>query len=297
MSRASYRKFPLHVRRRTVLSPGCVRLTLHGESVACMATHAPDQRVKLFFPLHGDAMPTLPDGDDWYALYRAMPEPTRPPMRTYTIRALRTAQCEVDVDFVLHGDSGPASAWATRADAGAPLVMLAPDAAFDGAPDGFEWRPPANLRQLLLVGDETALPAIAGILESLATQPAAPRVLALLEVPSDGDRLALTTPDNAAIHWLPRASTAAAHGARLQSALRQLMPAGEVPPVDTPPEIESTTGILWERSAAGDHGLHAWIACESGAAMAIRRYLTGALGIDRRAIACMGYWKLGRALD
>jgi len=300
MSRASYRKFPLHVRRRTALSPGFVRLTLHGASVAGMATHAPDQRVKLFFPVDGHAMPALPGGDDWYASYRAMPADARPPMRTYTIRALRAAQCEVDVDFVLHGDSGPASAWATRAGVGDPVVMLAPDADFDGAPDGFEWRPPPGLRQVLLAGDETALPAIAGILDTLADRSDPPRVVALLEIPDVADRLDLRAPRDAAVHWLPRAATGAAHGARLQAALRQLMPAGatsDTPTGDPTPEIDLDTEILWERSAAGDHGFHAWIACESGAAMAMRRYLTGALGIDRRAVACMGYWRLGRALD
>lgn len=296
MSRASYRKFPLHVRRRTALSPGFVRFTLHGPSVAAMATHAPDQRVKLFFPLTDGAMPDLPDGDDWYALYRALPAATRPPMRTYTIRALRAAQCEVDIDFVLHGDGGPASAWAMRAGAGDPLVMLAPDAGFVGTRDGFEWRPPPALRQVLLIGDETAVPAIAGILEALADAPDPPRVVALLEVPHDADRLELRAPAGAALHWLPR--NGAAHGARLQAALYRLMPAHHALDADAAGlEIDPDTGSLWERAAAGDHGFHAWIACESGAAMAMRRHLIGALDIDRRAVACMGYWRLGRALD
>ncbi|MET0327242.1 MAG: siderophore-interacting protein [Luteimonas sp.] len=296
MSRASYRKFPLHVLRRTPLSPGFVRFTLHGASVAGMATHAPDQRVKLFFPLDGDTMPALPDGDDWYAQYRAMPADSRPPMRTYTIRALRADKGEVDVDFVLHGDNGPASAWALRAGTGDALVMLAPDADFDGAPDGFEWRPPPGLRQVLLVGDETALPAIAGILEQLALAPEPPRVVALLEVPHTADQLDLRAPVGAAIHWLPRGEHA--HGARLQAALHRLMPAMHAPDdASARLDIDPDTGILWERSAAGDHGFHAWIACESAAAMAMRRHLIGALDIDRRAVACMGYWRLGRALD
>ncbi|MDR7193801.1 siderophore-interacting protein [Luteimonas terrae] len=300
MSRASYRKFSLHVCRRTALSPSFVRITLHDTSVAAMTTHAPDQRVKLFFPLQDGAMPALPDGDDWYARYREMPAGTRPPMRTYTIRALRPAQCEVDVDFVLHGDGGPASAWATRANVGDPLLMLAPDAAFDGTPDGFEWRPSAGLRQVLLAGDKTALPAIAGILEALAAQPDPPRVVALLEIPEDADRLELRAPRDAALHWLPRATSGAAHGARLQSALRLLMPAAPSPDVhasDAHAEIDLDMEILGMRSAAGDHGFQAWIACESGAAMAMRRHLTTALGIDKRAVACMGYWRLGRAQD
>lgn len=296
MSRASYRKFPLRVCRRTALSPGFVRITLHGESVAGMATYAPDQRVKLFFPLADGTLPALPDGDDWYAAYRAMPAAIRPPMRTYTIRALRAAQREVDVDFVLHGDGGPASAWAMRAGIGDGLVMLAPDAGFDGTPDGFEWRPPSGLRQVLLIGDETAVPAIAGILEHLADTPEPPRVVALLEVPHAADRLDFRAPASAALHWLPR--DGAPHGARLQAVLHRLMPAHHATDAEAARlEIDLDSEIPWERSAAGDHGFHAWIACESAAAMAMRRHLIGALDIDRRAVACMGYWRLGRALD
>jgi NADPH-dependent ferric siderophore reductase len=62
-------------------------------------------------------------------------------MRTYTIRALRREACEVDVDFVLHGVNGPASAWATTARMGDRLQMVAPNLAYAGDPGGYEWKP------------------------------------------------------------------------------------------------------------------------------------------------------------
>ncbi|MGC8383232.1 siderophore-interacting protein [Pseudomonas aeruginosa] len=58
----------------------------------------------------------------------------RPPMRTYTIRALRREAGEVDIDFVLHGETGPASRWAAHARPGERLVMSAPDGEYSGDP-------------------------------------------------------------------------------------------------------------------------------------------------------------------
>ncbi|MGV8584389.1 siderophore-interacting protein, partial [Pseudomonas aeruginosa] len=89
----------------------------------------------------------------------------RPPMRTYTIRALRAEQEEVDVEFVLHGENGPASAWATHARIGDRLQLAAPNRQYGDDPGGYEWKPPAGVRHILLIADETALPAVAGILE------------------------------------------------------------------------------------------------------------------------------------
>ncbi len=84
---------------------------------------------------------------------------------------------------MLHGETGPASRWAAHAKPGDRLQIVAPDAAFDADPGGYEWLPPDGVRQVLLIGDETALPAIAAILEQLALHPDPPRVQAFIEVP------------------------------------------------------------------------------------------------------------------
>ncbi len=214
----TYRLFEVALKERRVLSPSLHRLVLTGADVARMKTEGPDQRIKVFFPLPGQDAPEVPSGDDWYARYRELADDQRPPMRTYTLRQLRAAQGEVDVDFVLHGETGPASRWAVHAQPGDRVTLLAPDADCAETSQGWEWKPPAGIGQVLLVADETALPAVAGILEELAAQVAPPRVLALLEVADEGHAIALKAPPSAELVWLPRGQ--AAYGQALVEAVQ-----------------------------------------------------------------------------
>lgn len=293
----TYRLFNVALKERRVLSPSLDRMVFSGADVAHMRTGGPDQRIKVFFPLPGQDAPVVPSGEDWYARYRALADDVRPPMRTYTIRQLRAEQGEVDVDFVLHGETGPASRWAIHARPGDRVVLLAPDADCADSSDGWEWKPPAGVGQVLLVADETALPAVAGILEALAAMPEPPRTLALLEVAQAGDAVPLRAPPGAELVWLPRGQ--AAHGQPLLHAVQARLPAACAVAGDTGlDEIDVDSQILWEPSAAGADGpLYAWVAGEAGAVMAIRRHLVRDCGLDRRAITFMGYWRQGRALD
>src|ERR671921_1889646 len=143
-----------------------------------------DQRIKVVLPLPGQAVVDFPSDPDWYGAWRALPVERRMPIRTYTIRALRGEHGEVDVDFVLHGATGPASAWAETAVVGDEIVLVAPNARFPGPTGGFEWHPPADASCLLLAGDETAVPAICAIVESL---PAGCDARVLLEIPTTED--------------------------------------------------------------------------------------------------------------
>ena len=88
------------------------------------------------------------------------------------MRAVRPHLAEVDVDLVLHGDSGPATRWARRARVGDEIALVGPDAGFDGDHGGVEFRPPTG-GTLLLAGDETAVPAISSICERLPSTPGA----------------------------------------------------------------------------------------------------------------------------
>ena len=292
----TYRLFEVALKERRVLSPSLHRLVFTGADVARMKTEGPDQRIKVFFPLPGQDAPEVPSGEDWYARYRALADDQRPPMRTYTLRQLRAAQGEVDVDFVLHGETGPDSRWATHARPGDRVVLLAPDADCAGSSEGWEWKPPAGVGQVLLAADETALPAVAGILEELAAQVDPPRVLALLEVAGEGDALALKAPANAELVWLPRDQ--AAYGQALVQAVQARLAASPVVAGDALDEIDVDAQILWEQSDAGVAGpFYAWVAGEAGAVMAIRRHLVRDCGLDRRALTFMGYWRQGRVLD
>src|SRR3954454_16468312 len=136
------------------------------------------------------------------------------PIRLHTVRAARPEVREVDVDFVLHGATGPASAWAERATVGDAVVLVGPDARFVGDAGGVEWHPPAAAT-LVVAGDETAVPAICAIVESL---PPGRRALVLMEVPTAGDVLDLAVPTGVRVTWLPRGT--AARGAPLTAGLR-----------------------------------------------------------------------------
>lgn len=293
----TYRLFEVALKERRVLSPSLDRMVFTGADVARMKTEGPDQRIKVFFPLPGQDAPDVPSGEDWYARYRALPDDARPPMRTFTIRQLRAEECEVDVDFVLHGETGPASRWATHARPGDRVVLLAPDADCADSSEGWEWKPPAGVGQVLLVADETALPAVAGILEELAGLADPPRTLALLEIAQAGDAVPLKAPATAELVWLPRGQEV--HGQRLLQAVQaRLAAASAVAEGAELDEIDVDAQILWEQAdASTDGAMYAWVAGEAGAVMAIRRYLVKDCGLDRRAITFMGYWRQGRVLD
>ncbi|MCE8017690.1 siderophore-interacting protein [Halomonas sp. MCCC 1A17488] len=307
MAKQSYQVFDITLSRRTQLTPSLARFTFTGADVARMATHAPDQRIKLFFPTARGSLEALFDcvaavPDDWYAAYRGLPEALRPPMRTYTIRALRAGHGEVDIEFVLHGDEGPASRWAMRAQPGDRLAMTAPTADVENLGVGYEWKPPRGVQRILVVADETALPAAAGILETLAARADRPQVDALIEVPLRDDTrpLAMT----AGVRWLPRDVTpGCAHGERLLRAVRDVDLRAEIARLaDTTDNIEgqdepAEDELLWEAAATDDGApFYAWIAAESKVALGIRRYLVNECGLPRRYVSSMGYWREGKVL-
>jgi NADPH-dependent ferric siderophore reductase len=193
------------------------------------------------------------------------------PIRTYTVRAARPDVREVDVDFVLHGATGPASAWAERATVGAEVVLVGPDARFPGDAGGVEWHPPTD-STLVVAGDETAVPAICAIVESL---PPGRQALVLMEVPAAGDVLDLAVPEGVRVTWLPRG--AAPRGGPLAEALQAAV--REVAAAPTSADV------------------YAWLAGEAGVVKALRRHLVHEIGLPRTSVAFMGYWREGRSSD
>lgn len=302
MSQPAYRLFNVELKRREQLSPALTRFVFGGPEVAEMKTLAADQRIKIFFPDASGQPPSLPGGSEWYQAYRSVEPARRPPMRTYTIRALRAEQEEVDVEFVLHGENGPASAWATHARIGDRLQLAAPNRQYGDDPGGYEWKPPAGVRHILLIADETALPAVAGILEELAGEAEPPVVEAFLEVPGEADLLDLPAIPGARLHWLPRhqAGIHSRNGERMIEAARQArLPEREVAggAAQELEDIDIDEEILWELASPESGSFYAWVAGESAAVMAIRRYLVQERGIDKRHLTLMGYWRLGKVFD
>jgi NADPH-dependent ferric siderophore reductase len=297
----AYRDFDATVAAVTTLSPHFVRVTFTGPDLELFGDTCLDQRIKVVLPLdqrtHADPFADLPRGEDWYAAWRALPAGRQNPFRTYTVRAVRPGRREVDVDLVRHGDSGPASAWAGRVEVGDRCVLIGPDRRGDSAFVGVEWRPGAAT-DVLLAGDETAVPAIGSILESL---PGHTRGQAFLEVPTAEDVLSLQAPAGVEIRWLPRHTgapdTAVPHGVRLVQALTSELTVGPAAPSGTDPEqVDVDAGILWETPADEPGGTaFAWLAGEAVVIRTLRRHLVRDRGWDRRQVAFMGYWRAGRA--
>ncbi|EGT5713278.1 siderophore-interacting protein [Cronobacter dublinensis subsp. dublinensis] len=291
---ASYRIFNVTLRRRVAVTPSLLRCVFTGPEVAHMKHEAPDQRIKLLFARSEGETARLPVSASWYQDYLALPRERRPLMRTYTLRALRRAACELDVEFVLHGDSGPASRWAMHAKPGDALQIVAPDGDFQGDSGGYEWAADDALREALLVADETALPAALGILEQLARKPAPPRVQAFLEVPLAQDIQPLRYPF-ADIHWLARDGDTA-HGTRLLSAVREAaaLPVCALATAQDVQEEENDDALIWQRAdRAGD--FRAWVAAESGVVKQLRHYLMRERQLDPARASFMAYWARGKS--
>jgi NADPH-dependent ferric siderophore reductase len=300
----AYRTFAVHVSRLRRLSPSFLRVTFTGADLDRCSPNGWDQRIKVLLPLAGRGMRDCPTGPDWYGDWRALPADRQNPIRTYTVRATRPELREIDVDFVLHGATGPASAWAERAVEGDEVALVGPNARFPGPTGGFEWHPPADASCLLVAGDETAVPAICAIVESL---PAGPPARVFLEVPTAADILPLAVPAGVEVTWLPRrtdeATTAAPHGARLTAAVARAVAElpgrgrGSVP--EDLDDVDVDAGILWEVPALSPatSGPYAWLAGEAGTVKGLRRHLVQEAGLDRGSVAFMGYWRHGKTSD
>ena len=294
-----YRIFDVDLKAIEPLSPSLCRFVFGGPEVAQMTTLAADQRIKLFFPTPAGQSPRLPKDGQWQQARRDLAPQDTPPMRTYTIRALRREAGEVDVDFVLHGVNGPASAWATQAKVGDRLQMVAPNLAYTEDPGGYEWKPPRSAQRILLIGDETALPAIAGILEQLAQDAADLPVEAFIEVPLEEDCLSLRHSPATRLHWLPRDLLRCTHGHGMQHAVREL---ASLPVIRTSGSVELEDvdidqRILWELASGESGDFYAWVAGESATVMDIRRFLIKERGLPRENLTLMGYWRDGRTFD
>ncbi len=209
------------------LTPRMVRVTFSSDALAEFAWNGPAAHIKLFFGAGS---------------------------RTYTPRRFDAGTRELDVDFVLHGD-GPASTWASQAAVDQELTIAGPGRSYAIEPTA-PW--------YLLAGDDTAIPAIGTIIESV---PASIPVRALIEVVDEQEQQALPGGANVSVQWLFRGPNPAQAGRSLEAALR----AAELPP---------GSGRLY-------------VACESDAMRRIRRHLLQERGLDRAQLVTRGYWHLG----
>jgi NADPH-dependent ferric siderophore reductase len=244
---------PVAVADISQLTPRMRRITFVGHALGSYPNEGPATHFKLLLPAPGRtevALPTPgPDGLQW-------PDP-RPIRRTYTPRHVDRAAGRLVVDFVLHGDAGPASAWAASARVGDTVVVT-------GARGSYRIGPAADWT--LLVADETALPAVGTILDDA---PAGARVLLVAEVADAAEELKFDTAADLATEWRHRDEGSAGPGMLAAGAVRELaFPAG--------------------RGAC-------WVGLEAAAMRTVRRHLLGDRGLSREQVYTRGYWKLGEA--
>ncbi|GGK04416.1 siderophore-interacting protein [Pseudomonas matsuisoli] len=236
----------LEVARVLDITPRMRRITLVGEQLEGFISAAPDDHVKLVFATNETEQTAL----ESFMSATGVPagDAPKPVMRDYTPRYYDAEKGELEIDFVLHGD-GPAATWANQAEPGQHLHLAGPRGSLI-VPDIFE--------NYLLIGDETALPAMARRLEEL---PASRNVQALIEIENDQEKQPLATATTLACRWIKRGQ-----GERLLEAARQ---------------VELPQGSLY-----------VWIACEAKLSRQIRAMLINERGIDESQVKAAGYWRL-----
>ncbi|MCT3923202.1 siderophore-interacting protein [Elizabethkingia anophelis] len=237
----------LTVKEKTYLTPHYIRVILEGDDIHKFANANIGDNNKIFIPKNG--MVQLPDD--------GQPNGERPLMRTYTLRTLDLAKKEMGIDFVAHGDNGPASRWAIHAEVGEQLgvaMKVKSRPLFQSA----DW--------YLLAGDHTALPVISVILEKL---PSDAKGKVFLEVYSSEDVLELTKPKGVELQWIFNAQS------------------GKVPTL--PKAIQNTL--------LPDGSKFIYVAAEYTSVIEIQQYLRSYNGLDRSEWQTYSYWKYGQSED
>ncbi|WCM50448.1 siderophore-interacting protein [Pseudomonas sp. WJP1] len=240
----------LEVLRVVDLTPRMRRITLGGPELAGFVSLGTDDHVKLLFPQNAEQQAAL----QTLVLGAGKDNGPMPAMRDYTPRRYDLETLELDIDFVLHGD-GPASTWAEQAQPGQFLHIGGPRGSMI-VPDIFD--------SYLLIGDETALPAIARRLEGLAANR---RALVVIEVENGAEQQKLESAAQVDVIWVLR------EGGKdhLLSTVKQLtVPGGS---------------------------LYAWVATESKMSRQIRRVLLDQHGLDEQFVKAVGYWRLDDSDD
>jgi NADPH-dependent ferric siderophore reductase len=239
----------LEVRAARRVTPNMIRVTLTGPDLSAIPAWIAGGHCKLMIPEPGQSRCGFED--------RFFNGP-KPVTRTYTIRHARPGACEIDVDFVAHGDDGPASAWAGRARPGDVIGFAGP-----GMPKLTEF----DADFYLIAADMSALPAAAAALEAL---PRDARGVAIFEVTAPEDRQEIDAPAGLSQHWLLHPDPH--QPSRAQVGMVEAMP--------------------WPEGR-----VRTMIAGETGVIRSLRLLLRQDKGLDRARVYASGYWRIGLAED
>lgn len=255
-----------YFREMRVVSVGNVtplmrRVVLAGDDLGRFASGG--LHVRLLFPPSGLAVPQWPvTGEDGRPQWPH--GDARPAARVYTIRSIDAELGEVTIDMVLHGgpddDHAPGADFALHARPGDIVGMTGPGGGSIG-----------DAARYMLLGDETALPAIARLLEKM---PASAEVAAFIEVADASEEQALASAARLDLRWLHRDGAEPGTRNRLADIAR-----------DHP----------WL-----DDGRDApliWAGCEHAQARAIRQFALKEAGLARAQCQAVAYWRRGAAGD
>jgi NADPH-dependent ferric siderophore reductase len=236
----------------TDVHPHLRQVVVGGDDLARFAPTGPDTFVYVLLPPPGRERLTIDQSFTWEG-FEQMAEADRPVGAYYTVRRWDASRREVTMLMVRHGDEGPASAWIDRAKPGDPVALWGPRTAY---------HPPAATDWHLLVADETGLPAVAAILETL---PAGAVARVFAEVADDSERQVLPSAPGVDVTWLSRDGAPAGTTTLLADAVRTMPWPGGTP--------------------------YVWGGGESRAMTAVRRYVRGDRGLTREAVSLVGYWR------
>ncbi|MDU6442708.1 MAG: siderophore-interacting protein [Pantoea sp.] len=289
----AYRLFSVTLVRKRWLSPSLVSCLFTGEEVGMMKRDGPDQRIKILFPSLQGVPASLTAHLPWREQLKTLPPEQRPIPRTYTLRAVDAADRLAEVEFVIHGTEGPASAWVIGAAPGDALQMVAPNRQHPDDSGGYEWRPHSRVERGLVVADETALPAVKGILEQAAQMASPPALQIFQEVPRAEDCVDWREYAFADVFWLPRDQTGSAHGAALLHSLKANLAVPDSALRASPASLGVERESLWRSAACKEERFYGWVAAESSAVRHIRRYLVGERQLASECMSFMAYWSKG----
>lgn len=232
-------------------TPNYARLVLGGEGLDGFAPpEGTDSYVNVAIP---------PEGAEYTAPFdldslKDLPREQRPYRRRYTVRAWDPEARELTLEIVVHGDSGAGSRWVNGARVGDALVFTGPAGNYRPDPDA-DW--------YLLVGDESALPAIAASLEAISTDK---KVVVRLVCDGAEHQLPLVSPGDLDLAWVHR-DYRASNDEILAAAVRDLdFPTGHV---------------------------DAFVHGEAAETRAVRMHLIADRGVGAEQLSCSPYWRRG----
>jgi NADPH-dependent ferric siderophore reductase len=245
------RFLPVSVDRVEPVGPHLIRVIVAGPTLDSLAAGPPAASVRLLLPSPGTRELVVPS---WSGNEFLLPDERRPAIRTFT--PLPAGPGRLELDIVVH-EGGVASEWAAAAQVGDQAAVSGPGRGYAIDPDATSF---------LLVGDETAVPAISQLLPAL---PAGTPVQVHIEVAHPDARIPLPGHPLLATQWHDR------------------------PPDASPCD----TLVAAVRATEFDPGIRVWVAGEAAAVQRIRRHLFEDRMLPRAQATARGYWKHGRAGD